>query len=47
MCDIIPDNIYVRHCLLYEYYQGSNATKAAKEICAMYPKGISLSKCYE
>ena len=44
-CEQIPDMIHVRHCLLYEYHQGSNATKAIKKICAMYPNTISLSQC--
>ena len=38
------DKIHLRHYLLYEYNQGSNATKPTKNMCATYPKIVRVSQ---
>ena len=32
----IPEDIHIRHCMLYEFHKGSKATKATEIICGVY-----------
>lgn len=38
---------HYRHCMLYEFRRGSNATEAVKNICSVYGDVISVRKCQE
>lgn len=37
--------LHVRHCMLYEFNRRSNATSAARRICAVYPNSVAPSTC--
>ena len=36
---------HIRHCMLYEYRRGTNASEAMRNICAVYPGAVSVRKC--
>ncbi|GFT30351.1 HTH_48 domain-containing protein [Trichonephila clavipes] len=45
MVSQIPEEIHIRHCMLLEFYKGSNATVATKNICDAYPSALVVRKC--
>lgn len=36
---------HIRHCMLFQYNSGFNATVSTKNICAIYPDAISVRQC--
>lgn len=45
MASQIPEDVHIRHCMLFEYHKGSNATVATKNICNVYPSALDVRKC--
>ena len=45
MASQIPEEVHVRHCKLFEFHKGSNATVATKNICDVYPSALDVRKC--
>lgn len=45
MTSEIPDEIHLRHCMLYEFKKGVKAATATKNICQVYPNGLDVRKC--
>ena len=41
----IPEEAHIRHCMLFEFHKGSNATVATKNICDVYPSALDVRKC--
>ena len=41
----IPEEVHIRHCMLFEFHKGSNATVATKNICNVYPSALDVRKC--
>lgn len=45
MATQIPEEVHIRHCMLFEFNKGSSATVATKNICNVYPKSLDVRKC--
>lgn len=45
MASQIPEEVHIRHCMLFEFRKGSNATVATKNICSVYPNALDVRKC--
>ncbi|XP_014471571.1 PREDICTED: histone-lysine N-methyltransferase SETMAR-like [Dinoponera quadriceps] len=44
MASQIPEEVHIRHCMLFEFRKGSNATVATKNICDVYPSTLDVCK---
>lgn len=44
MANQIAEEVHIRHCILFEYYKGSNATVATKNICDVYASTLDVCK---
>ncbi|XP_043501569.1 histone-lysine N-methyltransferase SETMAR-like [Polistes fuscatus] len=45
MASQIPEEVHIRHCMLFEFRKGNNATVATKNICDVYPNALDIRKC--
>jgi histone-lysine N-methyltransferase SETMAR len=45
MSDHIPEEIHIRHSMLYEFRKGSKATEPIKNICGAYGDVLDFRKC--
>lgn len=45
MASQIPEEVHIRHCMLFEFRKDSNATVATKNICDVYPNALDVRKC--
>jgi len=43
MASQIPEEVHIRHCMLFEFHKGSNATVATKNICD--PSALDVRNC--
>lgn len=41
----VPSKLFLRSCLLYEFHQKNLATKATKNICAIYGEVLQVRQC--
>lgn len=41
----IPEEIHLKHCMLYEFRRGSKATEATKNIFDIYGGVLDVRKC--
>lgn len=39
------DEYHLRHCMLYEFRQGNNASQTKKNICTAYPGAVTTREC--
>ncbi|KOX72526.1 Histone-lysine N-methyltransferase SETMAR [Melipona quadrifasciata] len=45
MASQIPEEVHIRHCMLFEFHKSNNATVATKNICDVYPSALDVRKC--
>lgn len=45
MASQIPEEVHIRHCMLFEFHKGTGATTATKNICDVYPGALDVRKC--
>lgn len=45
MSDQIPEEIHIRHLMLFAFRKGSKATDATKDICDVYGDVLNVRKC--
>lgn len=45
MGDKSIDEYHLRHCMLYEFRQGNNASQTKKNICTAYPGAVTTREC--
>jgi len=47
MSDHVPEEIHIRHCMLYWFHKGVNASEATRNICGVYGDVLNVRKCQE
>ena len=45
MASQIPEEVLIRHFMLFEFHKGSNVTVSTKNICDVYPITLNVRKC--
>ena len=45
MSGYFPEEVHIRHCMLFLFQRGNSATEATKAICEAYGNVLKLNKC--
>ncbi|XP_076655441.1 histone-lysine N-methyltransferase SETMAR-like [Halictus rubicundus] len=45
MASEIPEEVHIRHCMLFEFHKGNDATVTIKNICDVYSSALDVRKC--